>query len=189
MKRFIQKSALLLISGLVFSGCAFKTNFLTDDFKTGDAYFAELAPGDLIIVDERADVDKGDLKVPAIALREKKGRIQPELVKSHRDLIGDEIKKHLGSDSRKIKFVAFITKGEKGFVSSWKGDQEKVKFAIRIEYFDEVLKKELKTSGEASYEVSSITSSGDYIEKAYQKAIRNAIHESFVSLKEYYAGK
>lgn len=180
---------LLLIPGLLLGGCAFKSRFLTDDFKTADAYFSGLALGGLEIIDERPEGERGELKVEAGTLKGKKGSAHPALSGEHRGEIETAIRSHLGSSGQTVSMKAFVTKGEKAFKASWGGDQEKVRFAVRLEYYDGELKRQIKTSGESSLEVNSATSSDDYLEKVYRKAIRSAVHESFASLKEYYEGK
>lgn len=179
----------LLIAALMLGGCAFKSKFLTDDFKTADAYFSGLMLGGLEIADERPEGERGDVKVQPGTLKGTKGSAYPSLSGEHRSEIETEIRKHLGSSGQTIQMKAFVTKGEKAFKASWGGDQEKVRFAVRLEYFDDQLKRQIKTSGESSLEVNSATSSDEYLEKVYRKAIRTAIHESFASLKEYYEGK
>lgn len=167
---------------VLLSGCGVKKAFLAEEFEYKEAVFTDISVQSISYVDERRDVEDRALKIPSFSWPGKKDAVIPALSSQHKEVIWNEIKKHLAGEGIKSDFTVYVTKGEQKFEMKWNGEHEYTRFAVKLEISNSSGVKKL--FGEAWLEVTSITASSDYMEQLYEKAIREAVHKCFLSLKE-----
>src|SRR5204863_22347 len=81
---------------LLLSGCAYKRQFLAEDFKPQDATLANVQMEELSILDSREKIPGGEPSNPPA----KKITEQPDLSEAHRALISQEVHNHIGNQGR-----------------------------------------------------------------------------------------
>ncbi len=155
----------LLIFGFVLlSACANKAKYVGDDFRAEDAYFPNVAITRLDIFDERTTI-----------------QITTELTDTQKSLIREQIYKHVGGLGQVYSCAVYVTKAAKVRTGSFK---KSVRFAVRMEFVRDDKKYTARPHAESSYELSYPDASPEFLEHMYQKVIREAIHNCFVSAKE-----
>lgn len=152
---------------VILAGCAAKSKYTGDDFRIEDAYFPNVAITRLDIMDERTEIQKGELST--------------ELTDAQKSLMREQIYKHVGGLGQVYGCTVYITKSSKVRTGSFK---KSVRFAVRMELLRDDKKYTARPHAESSYELSYPDASPEFLEHMYQKVIREAIHNCFVSAKE-----
>ncbi|MBN1822719.1 MAG: hypothetical protein JW803_00205 [Endomicrobiales bacterium] len=173
----MRKTVYIGLLSVLLLGCAAKKNYLIDTFDYSQAYFEGLALNSFNIVDERVGVSD----IVSFPLKKKEASLFPALTPEHRELIKRETERHLSTEGSPVDLTVFVKKGEKGYKSRLTGKFEEVKFAVKMEF--KLKDRTEYASGEALLEIKSMSVSHEYLEKLYQKAIRESIHQCFVTLK------
>lgn len=169
-----------LCSSLV--GCSLKKSYLIDKFDYKEAFFSNILIQSISIEDNRADTTNREIKIPTLSWPGKEDTVKPELSQEHKELIKEEIFKHVGNEGKKLHVTATVTRGEQTFTSNWSGEHEYARFAIKINFTDGYSYQQ--ASGDAFLKVRSMDASKEYLEQLYRKVIREAIHKCFMELKE-----
>ena len=133
------------------------------------------------IVDERKDVSAMQPIAGFFAKPGTRSEASPPLSKVQRSLIKSEILKYIDNKGDRYNITVYIVKAQKAFRSAWPRKYETAAVALKIKF-----KGEDGVSiyaAETLLEVKSIKATDEYIEKLYQKAIKDCIYDCFVTMK------
>ena len=164
---------------MLLGGCAYKREFLAEDFKPQDAYLANVQIDELSIVDHREKVPNPEPTSPPA--KKVKVTEQPDLGPEHRALIQQEVRNHVGTQGERYKFTVVLEKGEKNRWPSLVNDREQVAVVVRVELAN--AESTSTGTGDVAYEITTARANKEYSEKLYIKALRVAIHQCFDALK------
>lgn len=165
-----------------FSGCALKNMYLADNFNYQEAYLNNIAMQSFSLVDDRPVISEKVLKISIFSWPGETDTIHPKISSEQRDLIKNEILKHINNKGKKYHITVHITKGEKTFKSTWFGDHEYVKVGMKIIFLDEY--STFQSFAEVFMDVRSFLASNEYIEKLYKKVTKECVHRCFANIKE-----
>lgn len=163
-------------------GCGIKKSYLIDKFDYNEAFFSNILIQSISIDDTRAETTSRVIKIPTLSWPGKQDTVKPELTQEQKELIKEEIFKHVGGQGKKVHVTATVTRGEQTFSTNWSGEHEYARFAIKINFTDGYSYQQ--ASGDAFLQIRSMDASKEYIEQLYRKVIREAVHKCFMELKE-----
>jgi hypothetical protein len=180
------KLTLLLLVGLTSSfQCAssMKNKTLQEPYQESSVDVS-FSIDSLSVVDTRTSVDSGSMKIPRMVWKKRDGEIVPALGDEQKKVIAEEAARYArGSEGGKTVVVTLL-EGRKRYHADFLFSKEYATTAVKVEVLDSVHQPYyLSATGNAAYEVESIKADNPFMEKLYQKALRNAVYKAFESFQ------
>ncbi|MGZ5243819.1 MAG: hypothetical protein ACXWEY_12170 [Bacteroidia bacterium] len=135
----------------------------------------------LTIEDERANISETEIKLPFISIPGQKILNTPQLDTVHTNLILKEIHENFEGTNKGIVLTVYIEEAYKEFSTNLSSEIEKVYVKVKIK--SEVNNIVYETSSMNEYIIKSGDAKKKRIEKLYQNALRNAVHDCVNKLK------
>jgi hypothetical protein len=163
----------------------FKQRFLDEPYRASKLS-VPLAVTEIEIADSRASVAVRSIKAPKFTFRQKGDTIIPPLTIEQEKVVRDEIRQSVTGGGPQVRIKATLKEGIKVYTLGFFHAREYATAAVTIELRLDTARATLfSTTGEANYEVKSMTADSVYLETLYRKALKTAVYKAFESVGEF----
>jgi hypothetical protein len=179
---------LLLVSVcMLFPSCAAKMKQkLVDEPYQSKTLSVPLAVSAIEVVDGRAPADTNRVRPPRFSIKIKGDTVIPPLTPEQKKVISDEIRRYVVGEGVGVRVKATVSDGVKQYNKGFFYAREYTRAVVTVELLDGVTQPWFyKTTGEADYEVKSISPDSTFLETLYRKALKTSLYKAFESVNEF----
>jgi hypothetical protein len=131
-------------------------------------------------------VETRSIKAPKFTFKLKGDTITPPLTIEQEKVIHDEIRQYVKGEGKRVRIKATLKEGIKQYTLGFFNARECAKTAVTIEIrLDTARAGFFSTTGEADYEVKSMTADTVFLETLYRKALKTSVSKAFESVREF----